>query len=651
MKKKVKRIPKYNAGGITADYLAKNNMPKLDVNFNSNTGTTGANFKMDNSDGYDWNGAMDAMVAASQMGAQALGIEQGKNAAIFNTIGTAAEMIPGIGKYVSAGLKTIGALSGEGGHVDQNTGEYTKSSGLTRLFGWGRSDDSVMREANRVKGSILAKARTEDLKADWMNQGINPAPNVLAAEGGIMRQPVDALVSKGELIYDPIQKKLTKIPGNKGKANTDDDVFTKLLEGWIVVPNSDNSKKLTTNNKTVAYNLEPMVDKPNIKMSKGTIEARDRIIKKVSRLTEAIKDEPQQYAMYSGGTDNVKPYGYNKNLEAFEYWDKDKKEYKKEYLDWVNKLTEQDVKDIFNGVYGDMSTYKGVNPNYIPTVEEARKLMTDKKYGNWHKIGQAVVDKKTKAEKETPLAETPIKMNITGVDSAMWQNKYAGKYPIDYTVTPPDMNLKRLPNPSQADGIIAANRTLRKAARNAKLNSIGEAISDFAPLATALFGDYDWHTEQPQISPAKYVPTGVSIEPIRRAANESYAMARYNQENISPNTGVGMAYGLQAAANRAKTLADAYTWQQDAQNKLIAQNAGIYNDWTKRFDAARYQAIADTRANEGAAQQMKDSAIRDALEFTQGRRNDKILADMMKPMFEYGTPNEAYERIYKRRIV
>ena len=50
-----------------------------------------------------------------------------------------------------------------------------------------------------------------------------------------------------------------------------------------------------------------------------------------------------------------------------------------------------------------MSTYKGVNANYTPTVEEARKLMTDKKYGDWHKIGKAVVDSKAVATKETPI--------------------------------------------------------------------------------------------------------------------------------------------------------------------------------------------------------------------------------------------------------
>ena len=50
-------------------------------------------------------------------------------------------------------------------------------------------------------------------------------PDVLAAEGGIMRKPVKALVSKGELIYDPETKKLMKVPGSKGKPNKKDDVM------------------------------------------------------------------------------------------------------------------------------------------------------------------------------------------------------------------------------------------------------------------------------------------------------------------------------------------------------------------------------------------------------------------------------------------
>ena len=668
MKKKVKKIPKFNGGtgsvnpydlttinNIVAEMKAKAASVQNNGASASTAGTIASGKEWADMNKTQRTGAIvDAAAALGQginVTTSGQDVNFGTALSTATSMATAGATIGGpIGAGIGFGVGTIMGTAGRSAGYNANSAStnfneiYNPGKGW---LSWFDADNKAKRMANMVQSSNIAKARTEDLKADYANQGINPAPNVLAAEGGIMRQPVDALVSKGELIYNPVTKKLSQVPGSKGKPNKADDVYAKLYEGDVVISNSPTM--LMANGKTPAQNLMGMVDKYS---TGGTVKAREAIIKKVVNWQEANKTKPQEYAKFDGGgVAGINKYGYNKNMSDFAYWDKDKNEYKKEYLDWVNKLTEQDVRDIEAGKYGDMSEYFSKNKGKKLDVATAQKLMTDKKYGNWHKIGKAVVDKKTKAEKETPLAETPIKMNITGVDSAMWQNKYAGKYPIDYTVTPPDMNLKRLPNPSQADGIIAANRTLKKAARNAKLNSIGEAISDFAPLATALFGDYDWHTEQPQISPAKYVPTGVSIEPIRRAANESYAMARYNQENISPNTGVGMAYGLQAAANRAKTLADAYTWQQDAQNKLIAQNAGIYNDWAKRFDAARYQAIADTRANEGAAQQMKDSAIRDALEFTQGRRNDKILADMMKPIFEYGTPNEAYERIYKRRIV
>lgn len=216
---------------------------------------------------------------------------------------------------------------------------------------------------------------------------------------------------------------------------------------------------------------------------------------------------------------------------------------------------------------------------------------------------------------------------------------HKSNYPIDYTVTPIDMNLKKLPNPSAAEGSKAARKQLSKQGKPNWLNT----VSDFVPTLSALLGNYDYHIEQPIVSPAKYLPTGVSIEPMRRAADESYAMARYNQANISPNTGAGMAYGLQSATNRAKTLADAYTLQQDAQNKLIAQNVGIYNDWTKRYDAARYQAIADTRANEGAAQQMRDQAIKDAYEFQTGRRNDRWKLSMLEPLMKYAVDDNIWK--------
>ena len=257
-------------------------------------------------------------------------------------------------------------------------------------------------------------------------------------------------------------------------------------------------------------------------------------------------------------------------MSDFAYWDKDKNEYKKEYLDWVNNLTEQDVRDIEAGKYGDMTEYFSKNKGKKLDVATAQKLMTDKKYGNWHKIGQAVVDNKIKT-KGPVLDDIPHmgkQINIfPGMTERVVHHRAgdAGEY-ADlthlYKIGLEVPKLKKLANPSEADGIIAAYKSQNKGKGTFDwLNT----LSDYAPLAAALLGDYDYHKEEAMISPAKYIPTGVSIDPIRRAADESYAMARYNQANISPNTGAGMAYGLQAASNRAKQLSDAYQWQQEQQ--------------------------------------------------------------------------------------
>lgn len=565
--------------------------------------------------------------------AGAMGVSQGRPVGgTLKGIGAGLSAIPTPYTQVAgAVLSTVGSFWGEDGSVDPNTGEIRKGSGLSKLFG--RSDKSLAAESNRIKTSIADRGITEHLNYKYYSDPNNTAnANIFAAaEGGIMRKPVDALVSKGELIYNPVTKKLNKIPGSKGKPNKEDDVYARLSEGDVVISNSPTM--LMANGKTPAQNLEGLVD------SDRNVKAKEAIIKKVVNWQEANKTKPQEYAKFDGGgIAGVNKYGYNKNMSDFAYWDKNKNEYKKEYLDWVNNLTERDVRDIESGKYGDMSEYFSKNKGKKLDVATAQKLMTDKKYGNWHKIGQAVVDNKIKTA-EPKLAEPwQAKMSISGV-GPLWQDIHKSNYPIDYTVTPIDMNLKKLPNPSAAEGSKAARKQLSKQGKPNWLNT----VSDFVPTLSALFGNYDYHTEQPIVSPAKYLPTGVSIDPIRRAADESYAMARYNQANIGPNTGAGMAYGLQSATNRAKTLADAYTWQQDAQNKLIAQNVGIYNDWAKRYDDARYQAIADTRANEGAAQQMRDQAIKDAYEFQTGRRNDRWKLSMLEPLMKYAVDDNIWK--------
>lgn len=639
MKKKVKKIPKYSGGiaaaGKSPDLTIKSN-PAGDAYRkqmqDSVSGASSANSNL----------LSGIATASNELVTNVLGIEDNSREGVtLNAAATGSDIggsiMPGWGHLIGG---IAGGLVGsfKQGSVDPNTGEITYGG----IFG--RSNHSLRSESNRIKNNIRAKTMTQDIQADYYNNPNVQAQPILAAEGGIMRKPVDALVSKGELIYDPTTKKLRQVPGSKGKPNKADDVYAKLYEGDVVISNSPTM--LMTNGKTPAQNLMGMVDKY---ATGGTVKAREAIIKKVVNWQEANKTKPQEYAKFDGGgVAGINKYGYNKNMSDFAYWDKDKNEYKKEYLDWVNNLTEQDVRDIEAQKYGDMSEYFSKNKGKKLDVATAQKLMTDKKYGNWHKIGQAIVDNKIKT-KGPALDNVPHMAKQINIFPGMKErvvHHVAGdgdnKAELThlYTQGLEIPKLKKLPNPSEADGVIAAYKAQNKGKGTPDWLS---NIVDFAPMAAALFGDYDYHAEQAQISPAKYIPTGVSIDPIRRAADESYAMARYNQANISPNTGAGMAYGLQAASNRTKSLADAYVWQQDAQNKLIAQNAGIYNDWAKRYDAARYQAIADTRANEGAAQQMRDQAIKDAYEFQTGRRNDRWKLSMLEPLMKYAVDDNIWK--------
>lgn len=592
----------------------------------------------------------DGIVSAAPIVSSAFGIKQGTVGQIGSAIGS---FIPG---PAGAAVQVASQFAGTGDHrtVNELTGEIEGDNGtgiiggIQKLFGWGRSTNSLINKQNRIKTSLADQQLTQDLNYNFYsdpNNSMNGSIFATAAEGGIV--PGEHYASRGEVEVAADGTNAVRYPWDSDGKDT-----------YHVYTNPDGSSAMGnyvfTEEGVRRPNGEKYSDAAE-KIIKGTKEGsklRQISLRKLAnemeeqKMNKGIKKIKKGIPAHEGG---LNPYSYNKNLTEFDYWDKDKNEYKKEYLDWVKNLTEQDVRDIEAGKYGDMSEYFSKNKGNKLDVATAQKLMTDKKYGNWHKIGKAVVDKKITGKKQELLSPQPIKMKITG--TTMYQDTHPGNYPIDYEVSPVTMDLKKVANPSLADAAKRVRQKERKQSFKDFLSNTGDIISDSIPMLGAMFGNYDYHTERPQISPYRNIHTGVSTEPIRRAANESYAMARYNQTNLNPNTGAGMAYGLQAASNRAKTLADAYTWQQDAQNKLIAQNVGIYNDWAKRYDAARYQAIADTRANEGAAQQMKDSAIRDALEFTQGRRNDRMRLAMMEPLAKYAFDDDTYKKIYSRAIV
>ena len=581
---------------------------------------------------------------------QGLGVAtSGQDVNVGTALSTAASMagagmtIGGpIGAAIGAGVGAIMGTAGRKAGYDADSSStnfddiYDPGSGWLSWFG---HKGDAKRKANQVQNSNISKIQSENIKEMYYSNPNVTFQPITAAEGGIMRQPVDALISKGELIYNPVTKKLSQVPGSKGKPNKADDVYAKLYEGDVVISNSPTM--LMANGKTPAQNLMGMVDKY---ATGGTVKAREAIIKKVVNWQEANKTKPQEYAKFDGGgIAGVKKYGYNKNMSEFAYWDKDKNEYKKEYLDWVNNLTKQDVRDIESGKYGDMSEYFSKNKGKKLDVTTAQKLMTDKKYGNWHKIGKAVVDKKMKKTTPSPEDtvirrpervydyEEPVKTVTIPADNT---KIYGRDGSVRYYYNTPER--KVTPVDLGRDVVDDDNDNYTGSNWKDNLYRMMVLTQPFWDKATAESVNYE--------SPVyKYIPTQIDVSSQLRDTDQSYALARYNFANLYPNTGAGMAAGLQAAANRAKQYADIRQYQTNAQNELIGKNVGIYNNWANEHARIMNDVYNKTAANRAAARNINRQNLSTSVNnFGQILRDrklhnmDKPKTDVLKPLFEYG---------------
>ena len=525
MKKKVKKMPKYGTG---TPEVTTTNTGGTTAGGGTTEGATGSG------GGIGW-GAIGA--AATQIGKgmmHSFGVED--NSQLGVTLNNSMEwaelggsIVPGWGHLIGgvAGA-TFGAF--QKGGVDPYTGKI-KYGGI-----FGRSKDSLLAEQNMIKNNIRATQMTEQKKAEYAMNPNNPNGGaVMAAEGGIMRRPVDALVSKGELIYDPTTQKLRQVPGSKGKPNRADDVFARLYEGDVVISNSPTM--LMANGKTPAQNLMGMVDKY---ATGGTVKAREAIIKKVVNWQEANKTKHHENNKFAKG---------------------------------------------------------------------------------------AIID-------STKLDEAMKKINFN-------KPKFGTELP--------DISDKSMASIDKHSAALISSRKAKKAGFDWK--NVFDAASNYLPMAATLLKDYDYQRVQPRIGRNFNIPVDYNINDILVDNQEAHAINNYNVSQMGGSTGAYLAAAGQSAANLAKANSQARIYQKNKQNELIARNITQLNDWERYANNQLWAADVATAQNQGMAQQMKDQARKDRLEFYYGKRNDDMLTAMLKPMFEYGTPDEAYRQIYKRRIV
>ena len=182
------------------------------------------------------------------------------------------------------------------------------------------------------------------------------------------------------------------------------------------------------------------------------------------------------------------------------------------------------------------------------------------------------------------------------------------------------------------------------------MSSLYSTVATLAPLFDRERAEkVDTYTYNPV-----YGPTNYNIDPILREATLSDRIARYNMANINPNTGANMAFGLQSAVNRNKTIANAYATKNNAENQMAFNNAQIANHWGQQYADARHIAATEYAQNKANARNINRRNFASALNNWGASLRDKkqtsmdmAALEMLQPMLNYGTEDNVLNRVNK----
>lgn len=312
--KKLKRVPQYAFG---ADAISNwGNMSGVDK---ANVVTQGV-------------GAVGSMIGNATSG------KKPTAAGVIGGIGSGAAMGASIGgpwgAVIGGAIGGITSSIGSGGSVNEQTGEYELPSGIAGLFGHSKS--YIRNKAGRIKNGIQARQMSEQVAADYYQE--NGYNELSLSKGGIVPSTM-AYLDDGEMLRTP-DGTIGSIP-EEGKP-TDSNLLnvpvgTQVLSDKIKVPGT---------NKTFAEMGKKLMKKSNKKANNIYAENSQMLNERNNQIAyqalldqqEALKSKKikKNTAAYADGTRGIKPYGYNKNMSDFKYWDSDKNNYTQDYLNWVS---------------------------------------------------------------------------------------------------------------------------------------------------------------------------------------------------------------------------------------------------------------------------------------------------------------------------
>lgn len=553
---------------------------------------------------------------------------------------TAAGVIGGIGSGAAAGASiggpwgaviggAIGGITsgmGSGGSVNEQTGEYQDPSGIAGLFGHSKS--YIRNKAGRIKNGIQARQMSEQVAADYYQE--NGYNELSLSKGGVVPSTM-AYLDDGEMLRMP-DGTIGSIP-EEGKP-TDSNLLnvpvgTQVLSDKLKVPGT---------NKTFAEMGKKLMKKSNKKANNIYAENSQMLNERNNQITyqnlleqqESIKNKKtnkkQSIPTYEEGTSGVSG----------------RKKVKLKY-----------IYDPVHGNWGDLTVgerLSSINPEFNTPALGAIGTNTSDSYSTRTitqdtSIPQTAVRNTPSTKRSTAQTsvQQPVQEQITGPIQPFSNDRPSL---TELTSKPskvlPKLNIGRpfVYNPFPDDEV----------SNGLDMSSLYSTVATLAPLFDRERAEkVDTYTYNPV-----YGPTNYNIDPILREATLSDRIARYNMANINPNTGANMAFGLQSAVNRNKTIANAYATKNNAENQMAFNNAQIANQWGQQYADARHTAATEYAQNKANARNINRRNFASALNNWGASLRDKkqtsmdmAALEMLQPMLNYGTEDNVLNRVNK----
>ena len=547
----------------------------------------------------------------------------GDVASAINPIaGMAVKGIAGIGKIITG-------IVGTKGSVDPVTGEITKGTGIK-----GRKNrKNLIQQSGIVKNNIAAAENSQQLAADYYQENGNNIISVVA-DGGIIPNTL-AYLDDGELIRTP-DGSINEIP-EEGKPEDSNlmnvPVGTQVLSDKLKVPGT---------NKTFAQKGKEI-------MKTNKYKGKD----KYAENSKMLNDRNAQIAydnllalQESLKTSKAKSGKINKYVEGTDGIDKNK--------NWNSDFNNQ-YKSIAGTRYANESGNYGDFNKVIDTwLEDDNNL----NYA-WKDLGKLPQVSRAMAKYGNDKRKALHANYSDGIYGEVhdWFVKAMQKNPVkkisrttpSFSVDMPDMgkiNIKTVKTP------------IKPETDESNKFDVSDFISSLAGASAGLIGPIAnmtakrGETNIPYPYTPKYGPTEWNIDPQLREINRSNAIARYNQSRLSPNTGAGLAFGIQSAIARNDAMARAYAEKNNMENQMAMANAGIYNDAARYNAQARHTAAVENAQDRAAVDTARRIGLRDLGTALQTMSKDRRLSKRdeatlaaMEDFLKYGMETGSFNKL------